>query len=443
MALYISPSGGITSTQVAGSKLFTGGSVGDYFPSVASTKQQPVVEQKPVSTASSYSLKNPGIASANPNAIASNGFINALYQEKFGRNATSKELESFNTRTVKDASNIILGAQLSPFYGTKTTDASSNTGSSQGSSSSIKAYDPIAEAAKYGYSAADFAGDKNFVSYWSKKTPAELKIALGTRSDWDKSKGIKKATGTVASESAIDRYFNSMVESGEMSQEDADAAKVIINGSDTKSGTALSDAEIEAKLNDIKAAVVVDQNKYYTEQTNRSLSDLKTGYDDIRNEAARYTQKEQKSYNELLAETKKSLRSRGMTFSGTSVKGLGSESAQANPTNLEGEIPQERRYSWEDASAGFQQRARNLGMEAERSLGSGTLDSSKDYLKPTGLSDPYGKGITYRTGATRDIYIPHQSDQKDYVKYGDFELKKLKTIEEETNRRMEKINSLK
>ena len=61
------------------------------------------------------SIKNKNISKANPNAIANDGFINALYQEAYQRDATLNELAKFNTRTVKDASNIILGAKNSPF----------------------------------------------------------------------------------------------------------------------------------------------------------------------------------------------------------------------------------------------------------------------------------------------------------------------------------------
>jgi len=60
-------------------------------------------------------INNKNIAKANPGAIASDGFINALYQEAYQRDATLNELAKFNTRTVKDASNIILGAKNSPF----------------------------------------------------------------------------------------------------------------------------------------------------------------------------------------------------------------------------------------------------------------------------------------------------------------------------------------
>jgi hypothetical protein len=62
-------------------------------------------------------LKNQNIAKANPSATVNANFVNALYQEKFGRDATVAELAKFaNNYTVKDAANIILGAQISPFY---------------------------------------------------------------------------------------------------------------------------------------------------------------------------------------------------------------------------------------------------------------------------------------------------------------------------------------
>lgn len=61
-------------------------------------------------------LKNPGIAQANPTAIANPNFINALYAEQYNRPATQEELNKFAGRTVKDAANIILGATKSPFF---------------------------------------------------------------------------------------------------------------------------------------------------------------------------------------------------------------------------------------------------------------------------------------------------------------------------------------
>ena len=61
------------------------------------------------------------ISKADPNA-ANSGYINALYQEKFRRDATQAELDKFTTNTVKDASNLILGQDMSPFRDVPNTD---------------------------------------------------------------------------------------------------------------------------------------------------------------------------------------------------------------------------------------------------------------------------------------------------------------------------------
>ena len=65
-------------------------------------------------------LKNKNIAGANPSEIANAGFVNALYNEKFSRNATQGELDAFKGKTVKHASDVILGKDLSPFIDVKT-----------------------------------------------------------------------------------------------------------------------------------------------------------------------------------------------------------------------------------------------------------------------------------------------------------------------------------
>jgi len=76
--------------------------------------------QKQMPELTPTTLKNTGIAQANPSVPANAGFINALYQEGFGRDATQAELDKFVGKTVKDASNIILGAERSPFFDTAT-----------------------------------------------------------------------------------------------------------------------------------------------------------------------------------------------------------------------------------------------------------------------------------------------------------------------------------
>jgi len=61
-------------------------------------------------------LNNPNIATANPNVVANEAFINALYREAQGRGATTAELQRFAGYKVKDVANIVLGASASPFY---------------------------------------------------------------------------------------------------------------------------------------------------------------------------------------------------------------------------------------------------------------------------------------------------------------------------------------
>jgi hypothetical protein len=65
--------------------------------------------------ANQYQFKNPGIATANPGVVAHSNYINALYQEMYNRPATQAELNKFKGYTVKDAANLILGQDKSPF----------------------------------------------------------------------------------------------------------------------------------------------------------------------------------------------------------------------------------------------------------------------------------------------------------------------------------------
>lgn len=64
-----------------------------------------------------YQLKNKNITKALWFVKANKSFINALYQERHNRDATLAEQRHFTGYTVKNASNIILGAWRSPFYG--------------------------------------------------------------------------------------------------------------------------------------------------------------------------------------------------------------------------------------------------------------------------------------------------------------------------------------
>lgn len=60
-------------------------------------------------------LNNPKIAQANPAVKVNKAFVDALYQEAYGRYATVSEQALFKGKTVKDASNVILGSR-SPWF---------------------------------------------------------------------------------------------------------------------------------------------------------------------------------------------------------------------------------------------------------------------------------------------------------------------------------------
>lgn len=417
-----------------------------------------------------YTLSNKNIALANPSAVANRAYIDALYLENpsFKRKATEAEYQKFKAMTVKDASNIILGQAMSPYSAvnipitsktnkylqpTQTAPVAPVAPSATTTPETPK-YDPLKEVTKYGYTAQDFANDPNFVKYWSSKSPQELKVALSSRPDFDKTTGSKKTQIAEVADTATEELVKEAVRTGVISADDAPAALEIINKSNTKTGISKTDAEIEAEIADIKTAVSSDINPYYEEQQKRGLSDLGTNLRDIQNESLRYAQKEKLSYAQLLAKTQASLRARGLTFSGTSIKSIGDSSAQLNPTGIEGEIPQERRYNWEDATAGWQESARDIGMEAERKYGSATL-ADQGNLSGLTYANPYGtggsdRGVKYKEGTTGALYIPHQATipgtttpAADYVKYGDIELAKLAAQTKEESDRIKNINTLK
>jgi len=180
----------------------------------------------------------------------------------------------------------------------------------------------------------------------------------------------------------------------------------------------VADAETNART---------DINPYYEKIDKRTIEDLRNQMADIRNESLRYKQQEATSYNKKLADTKQSLRARGLTFSGVSRSILGKESALRD-TGLEGSMAQQRRMDWEDKSAVWQERARDLGTEAERELGSGR---TPHYL---GLANPYevgvnGKRVEYNPTSTRALYLPAQTNDDEYVKTGESGLRKIRDVE--------------
>lgn len=165
---------------------------------------------------------------------------------------------------------------------------------------------------------------------------------------------------------------------------------------------------------------------YYTKMDTRTVEDLKNKMADIRNQAALYTQNEQKSYAEKLAETKASLRARGLTFSGVNRKTLGKESA-ITADWVEWTLPQQRRYDVSTAMNKFQTDARDAWLKAERELGSANLNNFQSELGT--IADPYKWWVDYNAGNTKSLYEVSKIWTPWYVSTWDSALDRLKEIE--------------
>lgn len=408
--------------------------------------------------------------------------------------------------------------------------------------------DPFAVAARYGYSAADFANDPNFATYWKDKSEADLVNAIKARSDYNQKYGVKTGTvtqyGYKAGDDAADfaywnpgstatpppNYGEGIEEREKRIKEEAaikaaadkaaadkaaadkaaadaaaaaaagtgtggtgtgtgtggtgtgtgtgtggtgtgtggtgtgtgtggtgdtgipgqvlpvtgdaakdaqaasDAAKLkelygyidtldfspeqkvimkqIAQGSYTSGQKVLTNNEIAQMIQDAAKNAETDLTPYYNKISSRELEDIKTNLGNIREDAARYATQEANSYAKTLANTKQSLRSRGLTFSGITTKTLGNEGAIKNTAGIEGAIPTQRRLDYTDTMAGWQQKTKDLGTEAERNLGSEAM-KGVDWGR---LASPYGE---------QNVYNPSGN-----VGIGEIDLAKKKAIEE-------------
>ena len=109
------------------------------------------------------------------------------------------------------------------------------------------------------------------------------------------------------------------------------------SGSKIPSGAELSEIIKTASTN-----AETDLTPYYEKTTGRELEDFRNQMEDIRTQVSDYVAQESMGYKEKLAQTKQSLRARGMTFSGQSRGQLGKEGA-LQAKGIEGAIPEERR----------------------------------------------------------------------------------------------------
>jgi len=269
--------------------------------------------------------------------------------------------------------------------------------------------DPMKVAQKLGFTAGDFANDPNFNTYWSGKSEAELAEALKSRGDFDQNLGRKRTPAEMEAFNSTQAYLDELGLTGDRRA----IAEGAINNTDTSTGQEIyTDEEWNNLAKQELEKARAELEPYYADLKQRDLEDVRNTYADIRNEATRYQQQEGKSYADTLAQTKQSLRARGLTFSGSSRATLGKEGALEDK-GVEGSVPQQRRYDWEDKRAGWQESARDIGTAAERKYGSDELYQSRDYLNPEGLPDPYGGGLDYSQGRTAALYNPKKDPSQD------------------------------
>jgi len=203
-----------------------------------------------------------------------------------------------------------------------------------------------------------------------------------------------------------------------------------IAGMDFTSGQKIhSVEELRTIIDDAAKMAEANLSPYFEKVSGRTLEDLKNKMADIRTGAARFAQQESLDYKQRLAQTKQSLRTRGLTFSGESTRLMGTEGFKESPR--EGEIQEERRKDWEDVRAGWQESARDIGTEAERYLGSARL--GKYGTLPSPYQTAEGLGTTYRASGTSPLYSPKQMGSTGYIERGksDLGLEKKKAIEQQ------------
>jgi hypothetical protein len=183
--------------------------------------------------------------------------------------------------------------------------------------------------------------------------------------------------------------------------------------------------ELEKIIETATLNTETDLAPYYEKVTGRELEDLKNQMQDIRTSVSNYVASESASYKNKLAETKQNLRTRGLTFSGMNRQQLGAEGALKSE-GVEGIIPEERRLDYTGKMSEISSQARDLGLAAERKLGSSAMPGLGS------VTTPYG---------TSQLYNPKALGQEGYIKTGDIELDKIKEKEKGIWDRISKYRS--
>ncbi len=163
--------------------------------------------------------------------------------------------------------------------------------------------------------------------------------------------------------------------------------------------TTYSPEQLKGIINDAATNAEKDIGTYYDKISREELDDLKYGMENIRKEASAYKESEATNYASTLANTKKSLRQRGLTFSGKSRAVLGEETGLAKGAlGVEGSLAEKRRQEYEEFTTGLQTRSNKLGRAGERYLGS---DKLPEY---GGFYNPYSSGNRYNASGSSSLY---------------------------------------
>lgn len=204
--------------------------------------------------------------------------------------------------------------------------------------------------------------------------------------------------------------LNSQINAMDLTIEQKAILKEIAAGDYTSGAHIPTQQELSQIIQDAATNAEVDLSPYYEKLTGRTIEDLKTDMANIRGEAERFEKAEVLDYKQKLAQTKQSLRTRGLTFSGISRRQLGAEGA-LEARGVEGELPTARKLGYEEQIADYQQRAGVFGTKAERELGSEAITG----LSTSTFGTPYG---------TRQLYKPRGT-----TTVGDIQLERLAEIE--------------
>jgi len=192
-----------------------------------------------------------------------------------------------------------------------------------------------------------------------------------------------------ASYDKINNYINGL----NLTQTEKDFLKGTFLNKDTYTSgrTVPTTAQISQWIADAATNAATDINPYYTRISAEELAKYKQEMADIRAKSETFQANEENTYQQKLADTKQKLRAKGLTFSGTAIKNIGSEAAVENPTGVEGSLQTGRRLDYQAKNQELTSEANKLSIAAEQRLGStpvsNTLSEVGTLAAPADLSN--------------------------------------------------------